>query len=211
MRCSLPVAKIRFPEFSGVRCLMMPYIQGDPNSVPSVYQAYREIIRDVVIKRGDVGFLTIDESLAKAGSPHRGKRAKYGRALHTEGGIVRDELSGCEIVAWGGVSWGGRKLVKLEPDVEVLLANNIDGTCALWDADHIDTSDDGDIGYAAELYPYESATMMKAGDVHKIGVFTPHESLPVAADVARQFLRIVSSGVHGREPYFTNNPLFSVE
>jgi hypothetical protein len=25
----------------------------------------------------------------------------------------------------------------------------------------------------------------------------------------RQFLRIVSSGVHGREPYFTVNPLLS--
>lgn len=247
MRCSLPVAKIKFPEFSGVRCLMMPYIQGDPDSVPSAYQSYREIIRDVVIKRGDVGFLTIDESLAKAGSPHRGKRAKYGRALHTEGGIIRDELNGLDIVAWGGsggsggsggggggkdgsgkggdkgsgggddggrypvkINWGGRNLVQLDPDVEVLLANNIDGTCALWDADHFDTSDDGDIGYAAELYPYESATMMKAGDVHRIGVFTPHESLPVVTDVARQFLRIVSSGVHGREPYFTENPLLAL-
>lgn len=186
---------------------MMPYVQGDPDSIPTAYQSYREIVRDVFIRRGEIGFLTIDESVAKAGCPHRGARAKYGRALHTEGGIVRDESRGCDVVAWGGVRWGGRQFVRLEPDVEVLLANNIDGTCALWDADHFDTSDDGDIGYAAESYPYETATMMMAGDVHKIGVFTPHESLPVANETPRQFLRIVSSGVYGREPYFTENPV----
>lgn len=211
MTCAVPVAQITFPQFSGVRCLMMPYIQGEPDSVPDAYQAYRQIIRDVVIRRGDIGFLTIDESPALAGRPHRGQRAKYGRALHTEGGLIRDESQGCDIVAWGGgkdgVGWGGRKVVRLEPDVAVLLANNIDNTCALWDAEHLNTSEDGDIGYAAADYPYEAAVLMRAGDVHRIGVFTPHESLPVAADVSRQFLRIVSSGVHGREEYFTENPL----
>jgi hypothetical protein len=48
---------------------------------------------------------------------------------------------------------------------------------------------------------------MKAGEVRKIGIFTPHESLPVKNTVQRQFLRIVSSGVRGREHYFTQNPL----
>lgn len=39
------------------------------------------------------------------------------------------------------------------------------------------------------------------------GILTPHESLPVPCDFPRQFLRIISSGVHGREDYFTVNPL----
>lgn len=98
----------------------------------------------------------------------------------------------------------------LEGDVQILLANNMDGSCALWHATHSDTSLDGDIGHEAWRYPYSDAVLMKAGEVHKIGILTPHESLPVAQTVERQFLRIVSSGVHGRESYFTVNPLLTV-
>lgn len=48
---------------------------------------------------------------------------------------------------------------------------------------------------------------MKAGEVHEIGILTPHESLPLRQKARRQFLRIISSRVHGRESYFTENPL----
>lgn len=195
---------INFPKFSGLRCLMMPYIQGEPESVPKEYAAYADIIRNAVIDKGDIGYLTIDESVAAAGKPHRGKRAKYARALHTEAGRIPGR-----IYAWGGGGWASNHLVTLDGDVEVLLANNLDGSCAIWDAKHEDTSLDGDIGHEAHRYPYSAATMMKAGEVHVIGILQPHESLPVKETFQRQFLRIVSSGVHGREPYFTVNPLLT--
>lgn len=182
---------------------MMPYIQGDPGSVPAKYQLYAEIIRNVIIKRGDTGYLTIDESVVKAGKPHRGKRARYARALHTEAGLHKSRYG------WGSPGWGDAHNVTLDEDVEVILANNLTNSCALWNATHKDTSIDGDIGHEAETYPYDEAIFMKAGEVHKIGIFTPHESLPVEKTVKRQFLRIVSSGVHGREPYFTTNPKLS--
>ena len=193
---------IEFPEYTGLRCLMMPYIQGDPDSVPEQYASYRDIISSVYIDEGDVGFLTIDESIAEAGKPHRGKRAKASRALHTEAG----RRPGV-IYAWGGGKWGGGIAVTLDRDVEILLSSNIDDSCAVWDAEHEDTSEDGDIGHVAAQYPYGAATLLRAGDVHKIGILTPHESLPVATTTRRQFLRIVGSGVHGREAYFTRNPL----
>jgi hypothetical protein len=195
---------IVFPQFSGIRCLMMPYIQGDRTSVPDDYAPYSEIIKSVFLKEGDIGFLTIDESIVTQGKPHRGQRAKYGRALHTEAGLHRPKL-----YAWGNPKpgWGGQANVTLEPDVRILLANNLDGSCALWDAEQVDTSEDGDIGYLSSRYPYGEAIFMKAGEVCNIGIFTPHESIPVEQDYDRQFLRIVSSGVHGREEYFTQNPL----
>ena len=195
-------ARITFPEFTGLRCLMMPYRQGEPDSVPDTYVAYRDIIRDVFITRGDIGYLTIDESVAAAGKPHRGTRAKFDRALHTEAGRRPGR-----IYAWGGGKWGGAENVALERDLEILLANNIDDSCAVWNSEHEDTSDDGDIGHESARYPYAAATMMKAGEVHRIGILTPHESLPVAETCRRQFLRIVGKGVHGREPYFTENQL----
>lgn len=199
------VGRIEFPEYTGLRCLMMPYIQGEPDSVPKKYHAYADIIARLVFSRGDVGYLTIDESPVAAGSPHRGSRARYNRAIHTEAG----RIPGMDIYQWGGIVWGGSPNVTLEPEVEVLLANNLDGSCAVWDAVHHDTSPDGDIGHVADMYPYECATMMRAGEVHKIGILTPHESVPVKHPFNRQFLRIISSGVHGREPYFTENPLMA--
>lgn len=191
---------ITFPVYSGTRCLMMPYIQGVPESVPDEYAPYRDIIATTFLVAGDVGFLTIDESPVREGVPHRGARAKFGRALHTEAGIFDGTYR------WG-TTWGGSPEVLLDCDVEILLANSLDGSCALWDAVHADTSVDGDIGDCAGLYPYEDAIIMGAGEVHRIGILTPHESLPVAEDGDRQFLRIVGSGVHGSEPYFTVNPL----
>jgi hypothetical protein len=181
---------------------MMPYRQGDADSVPNEYSPYREIIESVYIAKGDVGFLTIDESIVMEGKPHRGDRAKFGRALHTEAGKFPGGLR------WGGSPWGGKPTVTLRPDVRILLSNNISGSCAVWDAEHADTSLDGDIGYAAEQYPYSSATFIGAGEVHEIGILTPHESLPVKRTTTRQFLRIISSGVTGREEYFTINPRF---
>lgn len=195
---------VSFPEYAGVRCLMMPYIQGDPSSVPEQYRGYAEIIRSTFIREGDTGYLTIDESVASAGKPHRGKRAKFGRALHTEAGRNPAKQYVC-----GGGGWGTSDYVTLDGDVEILLANNLDGSCALWDATHQNTSRDGDIGDCADDYPYRDATIMRAGEVHRIGILTPHESLPVKSTFRRQFLRIVSSGVHGREPYFTENPILA--
>tara|TARA_R110001583_G_scaffold88876_3_gene230003 strand:- start:1498 stop:2109 length:612 start_codon:yes stop_codon:yes gene_type:complete len=198
--------QIQFPEFSGIRVLMMPFIQGDPSSVPAdIRKNYSDILSSTFLTKGDVGFLTIDESRATKGNPHRGDRSKYGRALHTEAGVLPDKM-----YAWGGggtCGWSGRPNVTLDADVQILLANNVDNSCAVWNATHANTSADGDIGDFAHDYPMESAIMMKAGEVHQIGILTPHESLPVAADVDRQFLRIMSSGVYGREPYFTRNPL----
>ena len=196
---------ITFPQFSGTRCLMMPYIQGDPSSVPDSFNAYRDIIDALFVRRGDVGYLTIDESPATRGVPHRGARAKYGRALHTEAGLR-------EVLCWGsgdgsGSGWGSSYNVMLEPEVCILVASNISDSCAIWDATHRNTSFDGDIGNFSDVYPYGAARFLKAGEVAEIGILTPHESLPIQSDCNRQFLRIVSSGVHGREPYFTENPL----
>jgi hypothetical protein len=198
------VKKIQFPEYSGIRCLMMPFVQGEPASVPPEFRkGYEEILRDTFLEKGEVGYLTIDESVVYAGNPHRGDRAKFNRALHTEAGRIPGHQYG-----WGGGGWGKSHTVTLDRDVEILLANNLDNSCAVWDAVHENTSIDGDIGHLSEDYPLSSAELMKAGEVRKIGILTPHESLPVLESFNRQFLRILGSGVHGREPYFTINPLF---
>lgn len=39
------IGEIHFPRYRGTRCLMMPYVQGDPASVPEAYQAHHRILR----------------------------------------------------------------------------------------------------------------------------------------------------------------------
>lgn len=195
------MSKISFPEFTGTRCLMMPYIQGDPESVPIEFRSgYEEILETLYLEEGEIGFLTIDESPVTKGNSHRCAWAKTNRSLHTEAGKHPDG-----VYVWGNCDSLAR--VTLDPDVEILIANNLDNSCAIWDTVHEDTSIDGDIGHESHKYPYEDSVMMKAGEVHKIGILTPHESVPVLEDANRQFLRILSSGVHGRESYFTPNSL----
>jgi hypothetical protein len=204
MNTTFTGTRITFPEFTGIRCLMMPFIQGDPDSVSAEYQPYADILERVFAEPGDIGYLTIDESVAVSGKPHRGTRATTNRALHTEVG----RIPGMDYV-WGGGGWSTAHRTVLERDTPILLANNLDDSCAVWDATHENTSHDGDIGHCAAMYPYENAEMMKAGDVHRIGILTPHESLPARIDFKRQFLRIIGRGVHGTEPYFTRNPLLN--
>lgn len=194
--------KINFPEFTGFRCLMMPFIQGDSDSLPEQYKGYSSIIDSTFLNKGDIGYLTIDELPVIKGVAHRAAKSKTNRAIHTEVGIRPNK-----IYAWGGGGWGRSHTVELDSDVKILLANNTDDSCAIWNRTHYDTSIDGDIGHYSELYPYSESEMMKAGEVHKIGILTPHESIPVKENTNRQFLRIVSSGVHGRESYFTENEL----
>lgn len=197
---------INFPTYTGLRCLMMPYIQGDPTTVPDEYGAYEDVIATSFIDEGALGFLTIDESPVTAGTPHRGNRAKFGRALHTEAGIIGG------VYCWGSpYGWGGSRRVTLERDVKIILASNLTNSCAVWDAEHTDTSEDGDIGDHADLYPYATGDFMQAGEERIIGILTPHESLPVTETAERQFLRIVGEGVHGREDHFTINPLMPKE
>jgi hypothetical protein len=193
---------ITFPPYMNKRCLMMPYIQGRPESVPQeLREGYEDILETLVLEDGEVGWLTIDESLVRSGQPHRGDRAKHGRALHTE--VNNDSR-------WGGGGWGRKSPVYLARDTQILVASSLGGTTAYWDAEQVDTTEDGDIGHLAHLYPMEDAIILRAGEVAQFGIFTPHESLPVAEDARRQFIRIIGQGVTGREHYFTQNPLVSL-
>ena len=195
--------QFNFPKFRGTRCLMMPYIQGDLKSVPEKYHSYTDAIENVFIKKGDIGHLTIDEKFVKVGKAHRASRAKFERAIHTEAGRHPDKL-----YAWGGGGgWGSSHRTLLDPDTQIILANNIDDTCAVWDAEEENTSLDGDIGHLADNYPMQDAKLMKAGELKQIGILTPHESIPLKTSSNRQFLRIIGKGVHGREAHFTVNPL----
>ena len=198
------VNRIKFPQFTGIKCNMMPFIQGDSKSLPEVYQAYAEVIDTNYLEKGKIGFLTIDESVVEAGKSQRGYNSTgIDRNVHIEVGHKGD------IVAWGGSSWGGRKGTLLAPTTKVLIANNISDTCRYWNKKELRETNDGDLSKYIEDYPENKGVLMQAGEVAEISIFTPHECISQKESGNRQFFRIVGEGVTGREEYFTINPLMN--
>ena len=86
------VGRIIFPEFSGIKCNMMPFIQGDSSSIPDEYKNYANIIENTFIRKGEIGFLTIDEKFVEAGKSQRGFNSLgINRNVHIEVGKYMNE------------------------------------------------------------------------------------------------------------------------
>jgi len=208
---------IKFPDFNGIKCIMMPFIQGDSESLPIKYSPYFDIIDANFIEKGKPGFLTIDESFVQAESSQRGYNAlNSGRNVHIEVGRSPDMMScwGKSINSWEpspvvvnrwGNTWGQSAKVLLHDDTEVLIANSISDTCRVWNAIEKCMTPDGDLSHVIDKYPEETGILLKAGDLAHISIFTPHECINQSKSSNRQFFRIVGEGVRGREDYFTIN------
>jgi len=201
------INKITFPKPTGIKCNMMPFIQGDSNSLPDEYQSYAEIIDNNTLEKGEIGFLTIDESFVEGGSSQRGYNSSdCERNVHIEVGIKNNKNR------WGSGTtnhWGGKLETLLEDSTQVLIANSISDTCRVWDTIEKTETEDGDLSHIIDKYPENTGELIKSGDMVKMSIFTPHECIDQKESSFRQFFRIVGKGVSGREPYFTVNPKVS--
>jgi hypothetical protein len=199
---------IQFPEFTGVKCNMMPFIQGDASSLPDAYKPYAKIINDNYLEKGEIGLLTIHESFVEGGKSQRGYNSTgINRNVHIE--VGRHEKLNCWGGSGGGSSWGGKHKTLLDDETMVLIASSISDTCRVWDAKEMAFTKDGDLSAYIDKYPTETGLLLKSGEVAKISIFTPHEAINQTQSGKRQFFRIVGKGVKGREDYFTINPLIN--
>ena len=142
---------IKFPKFTGIKCNMMPFIQGDSSSLPDKYKPYHKIINDNYLEKGEIGFLTIDESFVSVGESQRGYNStNANRSVHIEVGRVE------KTNYWGSGTdngWGGRYNTLLDDDTMVLIANSISNTCRLWDKKEMSYTKNGDLGNYIYNYP----------------------------------------------------------
>lgn len=207
---------IQFPKFTGIKCNMMPFVQGDSKSLPEKYQPYADIINKHYLEKGEIGLLSIDEAFVHAGKSQRGyNSAGISRNVHIEVGRTYDSKNGWgnewgSSGGGGGSSWGGNNRTILEDSTMVLIANSISDTCRLWDVKDMSPTRDGDLSAYIDRYPEHTGRLMKAGELAKISIFTPHECLNQLVSGPRQFFRIIGKGVSGREDYFTINPLLDI-
>lgn len=202
------INKIEFPEFTGIRCNMMPFIQGDSTSLPDMFKPYSKIVEQNYLEKGEIGYLTIDESFVEGGKSQRGYNSKgIDRNVHIE--VGRNKFGNRWGGNGGGTSWGGRGKVMLDNSTKVLIANNISDTCKYWNVLEMSETEDGDLSDYIHKYPENTGESLKSGEVAKISIFTPHECIPQKESGYRQFFRVVGKGVSGREDYFTINPLLN--
>jgi len=196
---------ITFPTPAGIKCQMMPFIQGDASSIPDAYRTYADIINSNFLEKGEIGYLTIHESFVEAGRSQRGYNGSgIKRNVHVEVG----RRSGANRWGSGQSSWGKGNGTLLADTTKVLIANSIGGTCRVWsDVIEMSPTVNGDLSEYIDKYPEDTGHLMDAGELAQISIFTPHECLAQAESGFRQFFRIVGAGVTGREEYFTVNPL----
>lgn len=209
------VALIEFPEYTRpVAVNMMPFLFGDPDSLPPELWGYRPILDQCRgIEKGRVAYLTIT-----AGEVTAGKSQRRG-GIHTES---------TKILAWGG-GWGGgsyptpvpppketpkppQKPKKEAPAKEkrrgteslgIYMAST-DGRCRVWDVDTRDVDDHG----ALITLPETPGEIMAPSTLYWMTDRTPHEALESLHTGTRQFIRVVSHQIGGWwAQHNTANPL----
>jgi hypothetical protein len=160
---------IEFPKFTGIKCNMMPFIQGDSNSIPEEYKSYSNIIDTYFLQKGEIGYLSIDEAIVEAGKSQRGFNAigEHYRNVHIE---VGRSHSGRWRWGSGTNVWGGSPKTTLEDDTEALIANSISNTCKVWNVLDKTPTLNGDLSEYLEKYPEDSGYLMKQGELAKISI-----------------------------------------
>jgi hypothetical protein len=187
------VGALRFPVFSGIRIMMMPFRIEDPiGTVPDALEMWRpavyELCRMSPAKRG-VGYLTIDEAFVPTGRTHRRP------GLHVDG-IGPDGKCG----GWGGGGggWGARGML--------VAASHVG--CRGWSQMfHGHAGPNGDSEHLRWECDPASEIIMQAGEVYWCGPTAVHESLPMKVDVRRQFVRLSMPSDAPWYDGYTRNPL----
>jgi hypothetical protein len=178
---------VEFPEFTGIRVMMMPVLLGHLDGVPGLYRPLVTRLYEVMEARhiGQVGYLTIDE-----------KELQPAESLRRSGLHVDGYYHG-RCGAWGGGGgWGsvgnGMLTVSSTAHCRAYLGH-IDGEPGPeGECDHLTMPNDGELFAPGEVYWLDGACV--------------HESVPVSKQTKRQFVRL---SMPSNGPWFegyTENP-----
>lgn len=176
---------ISFPEFTGLRIMMMPFRLEDADTIPDFMPQWRSAVGDLIalsnVKNG-TAYLTIDEAHVVAGETHRRP------GMHVDG-----------LGAWGGGggkgSWAANGM---------LIASNRIG-CRGWHQTFAgEPGPNGECEHLAEQCGPE--ILMQPGRVYWCSPLAVHESIPQRETGARAFVRL---SMPSDAPWFdgyTRNP-----
>lgn len=221
----------RFPEFKGMRVMMMPidfkdfYYEtedaDDPTVVrlPDFMKPYQPIITELVHLSGiyhGIGFITIDEKILKMGESHRRP------GLHVDG-VYRKGM-GESAGSWGGGggggSWGGGAPIPRPGGAwgggggggvwsgrGMLLVSSYSG-CRAWDQVFAGRpGDEGECEHLRNQLCDECVVDLIPHTVYWLNPLCVHESLPMnAISTQRQLVRLSFPSVAPWFEGYTENP-----
>jgi len=176
--------KVIFPPTKNININMMPFIIGDPTSIPSEYRHYCPLIQKCSVDEqefGKVGYLSIAESKVRAG--HSQRRS----GLHTERPNNKD--------GWGKGGWGGGLETKDKLIGGLYMASNVENSCQAW---NIAIEHPGHLGSCEEhehLLTDDIKHIFLENELVWMTDRCPHESMILAKDTYRQWFRFVTSQV----------------
>lgn len=160
------LGRVTFPEPSGIRVMMMPFLLEDLATIP--WRGWRAVIAGMFggADRGrGIAYLTIDEATVRRGETHR-RPGKH--------------VDGCG--AWGSPTpkpWARRGMI---------LASSHVG-CRGWNGTYAGTPGaDGECDDIA--VPTRDEVVMQPGVAYRCAPTAIHESLPMRTDTMRQLCRV---------------------
>lgn len=184
------VGSVRFPTPAMRNVNMMPFIMGDPATLPLDLHPYLPIIDACGLARGRHAYLSVSESVVQAGQTQRRP------GIHTEGTAA---------IGWGGGSWGGCGGTRWGGCAQGLgdYMASTDGACRAWDCEVMTTSAHGEVDEPALPPVY-----MEPSVLYWLSDRTPHEALPSPRAGIRQWVRLVGDLLGGWwVEHSTANPL----
>lgn len=207
-----PLREVTFPEFSGIRIMMMPVEFSNMDSIPNSLEGYKPMIEKLFNEVPDekgVGYLTIDEKFLKKGETHRRP------GLHVDG-MFNGGIKG----GWGGGGWGGSQPIPSgswgggggwggsnSSTGGFILASNVPGCRAWKQTVWSDPINDGECGHMEEFLKDENSEVLKGGIAYWLNPMCVHESLPMDEDKQRQLIRLSFPNDCPWFEGYTENPL----
>jgi len=191
-----PISYVEFPEPTGIKINMMPFIMGDMESLPEeVKPYYNAIIAECPVNESEMGqvmYLTVHESEVDV----NGTQRRPGLHIEAPSASVRHSgefVAGMEDYRWGfGESFTGDEFLG-----GLYIASTISNTTAVWDAlidsklGAVDTH-----GGIEHLRPFVGkGKKLPAGLLVWLTDRTPHEALPQERGGYRQFFRLVTADI----------------
>jgi hypothetical protein len=188
----LRLGNVSFPTPNDININMMPFVIGDPASIPQEYRQYVELLQrckgyNSSSEKGRIGYLTVQESLVHGGESQRRP------GLHLEApGLVT--ISGGKGVVQVESHWG--RGVDFYPVNKIqggiYMASTLSASCRVWNARIAKPCEVvGHLGDVEHLRDFlDAGTYMKKNELFWITDATPHESLPLKENQYRQYFRL---------------------
>ena len=186
-----PCGRIEFPSAQDVNVNMLPFVLGDPSSLPAELLPYYPLIEKCRVlpeEMGKVCYLTVCESyVGQDATQRRG-------GLHIEAPHIK--LKSSFFVAGEECHWGqGFAFSEDELHGGLYMASSVSNTCAVYDAlvDKKGVDSHGGMDHLRRLIG--EPTLLEANELVWLTDCTPHEALPQEEPAYRQFFRLVTSKI----------------